>query len=120
MGNESSQRQEEDFYDPARKENISRRNKTRLELWEEASQRSNCCARQSPKSAWKVSTEVGSRLCGGMAVMTSVSESDATVLGRAPLAFSGCTGQCASTYNLYAVECRREIRAVMVSSSFSF
>ena len=26
---------EEDFYDPAREEDISRRNKTRLELWEE-------------------------------------------------------------------------------------
>ena len=35
VGHESSQRQERRVYDPARNEDISRRNKTRLELWEE-------------------------------------------------------------------------------------
>ena len=38
--------------------------------------------------------------------------SDATVVGRGPVALSGCLGQCASTHNLYAVECPKEIRAV--------
>ena len=38
--------------------------------------------------------------------------SDATVVGIGPVAFSGCLEQCASTHNLYAMECPREIRAV--------
>ena len=33
-------------------------------------------------------------------------------MGRGLLAFSGCMGQCASTHNLYAMDCPREIRAV--------
>ena len=37
--------------------------------------------------------------------------SDATVVGRGLVAFSGCLGQCASTHNLYAMECSRETRA---------
>ena len=42
--------------------------------------------------------------------------SDATVVGRGPVAFSGCLGQCASTHNLYAVECPKEIWAVLLPS----
>ena len=42
-------------------------------------------------------------------------KSDATVVGRGPVAFSGCLGQCASTHNLYAVECPQEIWAVRSS-----
>ena len=38
--------------------------------------------------------------------------SDATVVGRGPVAFSGCLGQCASTHNLYAIECPSKILAV--------
>ena len=38
--------------------------------------------------------------------------SDATVVGRGPVAFSGCLGECASTHNRYAVERPREERAV--------
>ena len=54
----------EDFCDPARKDSILRRKKTRLELWEEHLKRPKCCAGQSLKNALKVSTEanVGSRL----------------------------------------------------------
>ena len=37
--------------------------------------------------------------------------SDATVVGRGLVAFSGCLGQCASAHNLYVMECSREIRA---------
>ena len=39
--------------------------------------------------------------------------SDATVVGRGPVAFAGCVGQCACTHNLHAVECPREIWAVL-------
>ena len=38
--------------------------------------------------------------------------SDATVVGRGPVAFSGCLGYCASTHNLRVVERPREVRAV--------
>ena len=38
--------------------------------------------------------------------------SDATVVGRGPVALSGCLGHCASPHNLYAMECPREILAV--------
>ena len=37
VGHEGSQRQGEEFYDPARKDSILRRKQTRLELWEERS-----------------------------------------------------------------------------------
>ena len=37
--------------------------------------------------------------------------SDATVVGRGPVALS-CLGQCASAHNLHAMECPREVRAV--------
>ena len=33
-------------------------------------------------------------------------------MGRGPVAFPGCLGQCASTHILYAMDCPREIRAV--------
>ena len=46
VGHESSQRQGEDFYDPARKDNILRRNKTRLELWEEHLKAPKCLESQ--------------------------------------------------------------------------
>ena len=35
MGMKAAKDRKEEFYDPAREEDISRRNKTRLELWEE-------------------------------------------------------------------------------------
>ena len=38
--------------------------------------------------------------------------SDATVVGRGLVAFSGCFGQCASTHKLCAAECPKEIWAV--------
>ena len=34
-----------------------------------------------------------------------------TFVGRGPVAFSGCMGQCASTHSFYAVERPREVRA---------
>ena len=46
--------------------------------------------------------------------------SDATVVRRAPLAFSGCMGQCASTHSFYAAERPRKERGRTASSSFSF
>ena len=33
-------------------------------------------------------------------------------MGRGPLAFAGCMGQCASTHNLHAMDCPREVRAL--------
>ena len=44
--------------------------------------------------------------------MACVVGSDATVVGRGLVAFSGCLGQCASTHNVHAIKCPREIRAV--------
>ena len=38
--------------------------------------------------------------------------SDATVVGRGPVASSGRLGQCAAAHNLLAMECPREVRAV--------
>ena len=46
--------------------------------------------------------------------------SDATVVGRVFLAGSGCMGQCASTHDLHAMECPREIRAVWRALLFPF
>ena len=46
--------------------------------------------------------------------------SDATVVRRAPLAFSGCMGQCASTHSFYAAERPRKERAVRRALLFPF
>ena len=104
----------EKFYDLARKDDMLGRNKTRLELWEahlkdpiEALDKAPKCVEDQfvslLEALWKQSSN-GMR-SGGVG-------SDATVVGRGPVAFSGCLGQCASTHNLYAMECLREIRAV--------
>ena len=65
-----------------------------------------------PLAVLKVSAAVGSRLCRSNAAMTGFGgvRFDFTVVGRGPLAFSGCMGQCASTYNLHAMECPKEVR----------
>ena len=57
MGHECSQRQVEEFYDPAREDNILRRNKTQIGVVGGTLQGPNCCAGQSLKVWWKVSTE---------------------------------------------------------------
>ena len=104
----------EEFYDPAREEDISKRNKTRLELWEvhlkdpiAALDKALQCI-ESPYWSWlEALWKQGSndQRSGGV-------RSDATVVGRSPVAFSGCLGQCASTHNLRAVESPKETRAV--------
>ena len=60
----------EDFYDPARKDNILSRNKTRLVLWEEHLKDIQLLRWTKPCSALKVSVKVGSRPCGSMVAMT--------------------------------------------------
>ena len=56
-----------------------------------------------------------------MAAMTGDRvRSDPAVVGRGPVAFSGCLGQCASAHNLHAMECPREIRAVRRALLFPF
>ena len=56
MGHESTQRQGEEFYDPAREENISKRIKTGLELLEEHLKDPIVALDKALESAWKVST----------------------------------------------------------------
>ena len=46
--------------------------------------------------------------------------SDATVVGRGPVAFSGCLGQCASAHNLHAMECPREVLAMVLRELVRF
>ena len=53
----------EEHYDPTRKDNIRRRNETRLAL--EKTQRSTCCAGQSPEVCGKFVLQVSARLLGG-------------------------------------------------------
>ena len=103
------------FYDPARKDDILRRNKTRQALWEEHL-KDPIVALDSTKVHGKavVRPKVGSRLSwkqGGNDPRPSGFRSGSSVVGRGPLALSGCMGQCASTHSLYAVERPREVRA---------
>ena len=46
--------------------------------------------------------------------------SDATIVERGLVAFSGCVGQSASTHNLHAVERPREVQAVRRALFFFF
>ena len=58
----------EEFFDPTRKDNILERNITRLELWEEHL-KDPIVALDKALSAWKISTEAGSRHIGSKAAM---------------------------------------------------
>ena len=104
----------EEFYDPARKEYISKRNKTRLELWEEHIKDPIVALDKAPKCVedqyWSWLEALWKQ--GSNGIRSGGVGSDATAVGRGPVAFSECVGQCASTTNLYAVERSREVRAV--------
>ena len=71
----------EEFFDPTRKDNILGRNTTRLELWEEHFK--DPIVAPWLEALWKQGSN-GMR-SGGVG-------SDATDVGRGPVAFSGCLG----------------------------
>ena len=114
----------EEFYDPARKDKILEKKCDAIGVVGRAPQRPNCCAGQSPKVRWKISTEAGSRLCGSKAAMACVRSggvrSDAIFVGRGPLAFSGCMETvCVCAQPLRSGMCQGDTGR-MASSSSSF
>ena len=53
----AAQDRKEEFYDPARKDNILGINTTRLEFWEEHLKDPIVALDKKPQSAWKISIE---------------------------------------------------------------
>ena len=107
------------------KRTLRKGNKTRLELWEEHLKDPIAALDKSIelrcKSVLRLMLARGScEIEDAMTWRPWGFGSDATVVGRGPVAFSGCMGKCAFTHNLYTVECPKEIRAVRRALLFPF
>ena len=126
VGHESSQGQQGRVYDPVPKDNIFGKKYNAIGVVGRSTSKTQLWPWTKPSSAWKISTEAGSRPCGSKAKQGSNGmrpggvRSDATVVGRGLVALSGCMGHSASTHNLCAMECLRADTGRMVSSSSSF
>ena len=95
VGHESSQRQEGKSSMIQLAKRTFRDEIKRDWSWEKSTAKTQLCPWTKPKNAWKISTEAGSRLCrskGSNGMRSGGVGSDATVVGRGPVPFSGCLG----------------------------